>query len=259
MFRHLYKSFYKPKNRRLLPNALDGKLPIHDLSLKVHLQAFAVDLSKQDLMATDGSDFVSQWNGSSATNVNVTQSIQTQKPQYIDNLINGFPALSFDGVNDFLRNNTTVPDFSLVTMFVVGRFLVNDKSALVELSNGTINTGASLFHTTNAGNLTIFRIQDSVGLKDVATSGSFLDHIYTGIADGVNSRFRIDFTPEGTTAAGTIDNTLSVLDIGQLASGIFRLNGNVGEVIIYDRALSASEITQTEIYLGCKWNIFFSP
>lgn len=260
MFRHLYRFLYKPKYRRHFKNPTNGTLPITDSSLKVHLQAFAVALSKEDLMATDGSNFVSQWNASSATNINVTQSIQTQKPQYIDNLINGNPALSFDGVNDFLENSTTVPDFSVVTIFVVGAFLSNHRGSLVSLNNGSLNTGAIIFHNDTPSDRSLFRVVEDVApFSDVEGHRAHEAHIYTGIADGVNAEFRIDLNSEGTTPAGTMDNTLSALNVGILGGGaLFPLDGCVGEVAIYDRALSSTEIAQTETYLSEKWSIFFS-
>ena len=53
-----------------------------------------------------------------------------------------------------------------------------------------------------------------------------------------------------------MDNTLSEIYIGVLStSSNYFLIGTIGEVIVYDRALSTFEREQIEEYLSQKWKI----
>jgi len=254
----MFKSIYRRQYRSLFGNLFgndDLTLPIIDSSLKVHLQSFGLGFSKDDLMTTDGSDFVSQWNGINGTNIDVTQSTQTEKPKYIDNLINGRPALNFDGVNDQLTNTTNVPDFSVVTVFIVGEISTSANRALVELSNGAANTGMIIFFNGTLDKFT-FRIRDGTTNNVELTETFPIKGIFTGIGDGTNATFRTNGLLRGTTPALSMPEVISRLDIGGLAPPLsFPLDGPVGEVIIYDRALFASEVSLVEIYLSEKWKI----
>jgi hypothetical protein len=60
----------------------------------------------------------------------------------------------------------------------------------------------------------------------------------------------------GITTAGNTSNTdsRSIL-IGRLATGLSYLNGDIAEVIIFDRILTTQELKNVHYYLAQKYNI----
>ena len=98
-------------------------------------------------------------------------------------------------------------------------------------------------------------------------------HIYGFIFDGTQTgnanrlKFRYDRTDQTLTFTGTIGTTTGTpaymffggdnrgsVGAGNALSGTY-MDGYIGEVLIFTRSLSASEITSTENYIKTKWNI----
>jgi len=81
-------------------------------------------------------------------------------------------------------------------------------------------------------------------------------YIYEAIFNEANSSIIINGNVTGTGNSGT--NSLTGVTIGGAYNGSFDLNGKIGEVIVYDRALTESERNQVENYLSIKWGISLS-
>ncbi len=228
--------------------------PTHIPILLKRFTAFDCAFARSSLLDLTGS-IVNVWKTINGTAGDVIQLTQTNKPQYQVDALNGLPAIVFDGTNDFLQN-LSFPNISTVTMFVVGKYNTTPTNqGMVDISTFITNTGAQLHY--EAGIKSHFRIKDSVGLKDATLAESLpIKHIFTGVADGTDIKYFVDGDLKQTTLAGTISETVTNLDIGRL-SGIngFFLNGAIGEVIIYGRALSGSERQEVLDYLSPKWKI----
>jgi hypothetical protein len=52
------------------------------------------------------------------------------------------------------------------------------------------------------------------------------------------------------------DNDGNLLGVGGLANGTLGVTGLISEILIYDRALTASERAAVELYLNNKWSIY---
>src|SRR3990172_6088908 len=75
---------------------------------------------KADAGVTLAGTAVSQWADQSGNSRNATQGTASSQPTLVSNALNGKPALSFDGVNDFMTFTFPVNGLTGVTLVLVG-------------------------------------------------------------------------------------------------------------------------------------------
>ena len=94
---------------------------------------------------------------------------------------------------------------------------------------------------------------------DIGTSGQYANgsaHLFNPRVDGTTGYLKVDGIQTLDTATNALipaDGTISLGIRGQ--NGDYRLNGDIGEVLIYSRALTQSERGQVEYYLSTKWGV----
>lgn len=169
--------------------------------------------------------------------------------------INGLNALSFDGTSDRLTLPSglyTVPA-GPNTVFVV--FKTASATTDQRLLTGVVSAGTRwgiLYYQGGAEirvvNNTSFTPQGKAITGDTNAHVAHLSRSGTALAVGW----------DGVEASGTngLDVTVTTLYIGTNpgANGQF-LNGALGEVLIYSRALSTAEKNQIGAYLAAKWAV----
>lgn len=211
------------------------------------------------IMEEDSPGFVSQWDDKSGNGFNVTQGTGSKQPQTGVDTIGGLNTITFDDTDDVL-NNTSYIDFSEITLIAVAAFESDDNSAIVEVTNGTVNTGAGLFQQPTppigGGIKFVTQTPATVLVLDEDPPPTVI-HIFTGTRSTSEAKFFIDGALEDSTSiASGLTNTLNRVDIGQLAGfNSFTLDGFIGEVIIYNKALLDSERVKVETFLSDKWGI----
>lgn len=131
--------------------------------------------------------------------------------------------------------------------------LVNQENAGLVIAgkeNWATSSGYILmFRTDQATNPLVFRIDGTIcnGVANWAPNTFFDDlnwHYITGIYDGVNTYVYADgiLRASGACGAGNINATTTSAIIGSAGSGS-TLNGSIDEVMIWNRSLTASEIS----------------
>jgi len=219
----------------------------------------ASDTSASNIMESGG--LVSQWSDKSGLGNHVTQGTGSLQPITNSVTINSLNAIDFDGVDDLL-NNTSLQDFTTITIFIVAEYR-DDASDVtqcpIDLSPGSgSNQGVTL--RTTFGTIQSVAAKTSGGTT-VSPGVVILDQaiLHRVIIDGTNHTYNINRDElTGSIVGGTLANTISCLDVGhQFGSGSFYMDGPIGEVIIYDRALTPAEIIQIENYASdpSRWNI----
>lgn len=217
--------------------------------------------------ASDGSQ-VSTWfdiNNQSGSVNNATQNNATNRPIYLESAINGLPALNFNGTSHHLSLTTPSafiePGSSAMTTFFVASAARNSTSHGVVLrvegqssvsiglgfagsavrcgryySSGT-STGS--WTPTNAPNVSF----ESAAICVSRYNGSQIQGWTNGSSlDNVN------------TMTGFLSRPLGAVNIGGIANNEY-LRGNIGEIIVFNRALSQEDIDEVESYLAKKWGI----
>lgn len=206
-------------------------------------------------VANDG-DLIYQANDKSGNSNNITQATQVYRAAYKTGIQNSKSIARFDGINDYYAMSLTANAGSFTFVFAynnnetfnnsadasgylldsqTGRFVIASSSgndpfneigwydgSWHEIANATNGWQTNQFNLPNGGNGTVYRNGSSLGTA-----------AYTAKAIG------------GTT-------TLS----GRYNAGGNFLTGDIGEFIIYAKALDASETAALETYLNNKWAIY---
>jgi hypothetical protein len=213
---------------------------------------------KADAGVIINSSAVSQWSDQSSVNNHCIQNTLVNRPTQVVNVpeLNGNSAIRFDGTNDFLIG-TTLSNInnSSFTIFVVANG-ESQSSSIASLFS--VNTASNGFYFTRRPSINKFSIFNqnatinsisnfpSIGYNYRLLSG--IKTLNTSFSFRVNSTQDFNSTSAGLTTSFT--NTNYQLGAGN-SSNFFK--GDIAEIILYDRALSLSEISQVELYLMNKY------
>jgi hypothetical protein len=213
---------------------------------------------------TVSGQLVGYWGDLSGNNRSAIQTNNLNRPTYTNNVpeFNGRSVLQFDGVNDDITslldiNATNIPNMTIMMVF----------------RQVTYKTGGGLWGHDNAGwdRLQLLNFQ-SLGDNKIATSGNAVlvkgmntntVMLYTavlknGVASGsyvyING---ISDSNSGLPAFTSQENTTGAagLTLGKIGPGNTYYPGHIqlGEVLVYDTALSDSARVTVEAYLRSKW------
>ncbi len=216
-------------------------------------------------------NFVANWkdrNSQSSTKIITSAAADTNRPQYLKDGIGDLPTLKFDGNNDYLFSTTSTPlstgvdNFTYIAVWQANLnassgviFEQNNNGALVQGQRAGLITVTGLVYGFNgenndAHNIASFTIgKPNVSVLTVNDSGTV--RVYT------NSK--TTFT-SGTISASIENLSSNIFCIGAkcLSSKNEFLNGYISEIIVFDRVLKASEISDIADYLGRKYGIRLS-
>jgi len=155
-------------------------------------------------------------------------------------------ALDFDGADDFVD----IGDPDSLNASNLGTFTMN-AWAYPEVTDGTFDMVirkeleyAIVNSETDNWEFWIFD-SDAGAWRDIVGSAVTADEwtMVTGVWDGTNQELYLDGSLDASnTPSVTLNSTTNSLGIGATGSGGYPWNGMLGEVRIYSRALSESEV-----------------
>jgi hypothetical protein len=202
--------------------------------------------------------FVSQWSDLSGGGLNLTQGAEANRPG--TGTLGGRQAIDFDGSNDFLANAGVPTGWEFGSLFVsfsqdataASQSLASANVSALSLRMGVLWSNAGEFRTqsVNAG-----------GATTSASGGSAATNTPRLLAYTFNGQSSAGLRLNGTALAGTTGTTTSndaglVVGIRRIsAANSLPFDGQIGEFIVYNRVLSASEIATVEQYLSRKWGM----
>lgn len=211
-------------------------------------------------VAADGG--VARWRDKSANAFDAIQSVANNRPTRKTSIQNGRDILRFDGSTDTLQiASVTLQTF--ITAFVVSsttRTGTNLKFWMEHGASVSANAGF-FFNGTYAG---AWGVNRSSALHD-GPSVDNTDWIGTGWAiatfayDGVGSIYKNTVLTSNVTRSGTAranSNTTAALNIASRNQASLHMTGDIGEILIYNRALSANEIATVWAWLNSRWAIY---
>jgi hypothetical protein len=202
--------------------------------------------------------FVSQWSDLSGNGLHLTQSTEANRPS--TTTVNGLRAVDFDGANDHLFTSTQANARTVFNVHVID----------------VANVAQTIYHTQSGSGLTDLRMHLLYSSANEYRSQSVASGVNQGVSGGArtaNQRLTV-LTFSGTASTGRLDGASlagTTLATGSSQLGIWLgirnisgtlslpLNGKICEHIIYDRVLSAAEISTVEQYLSAKWAISLAP
>ncbi|MDD2600378.1 MAG: hypothetical protein PHO37_14345, partial [Kiritimatiellae bacterium] len=199
--------------------------------------SYQLDAGNPDTITLNGTQ-VSAWRDASGTGVEFTQTAGAMQPSYTKNAINGLPALKFrDNTRNRLAANTTA---AAQTVFILAQ---------------TTSFGGFDGIWGNSGS--DYGIRGSaLGTWQHNADGN--DFTFNGAMyiNGISGSTYNSAQPYILTAVRATPGVKQVHALGDYwSSGTYQryFRGFVGEVLVYDRALSAAERATVESYLSAKW------
>lgn len=206
-------------------------------------------------------DGITQWNDKSnfAHNANPIGQGPAARPTYETNELNTYSVVRFDGdaglsINPFAELSNSAAE----TVFVVAK-------------GTSLGTGTQYLTSTNNGGLAFFhdgtewKVNTSGGTGASGIAGDANYHIFTLVYDGNGNgdagklKFRydrtqqtLDFTADPGVSS-TLLGTTNQYNFACRDDGVSHFIGDIAEVLMFNRALSASELTDVEQYLNDHW------
>lgn len=182
----------------------------------------------------------------------ITQGNAALRPYTNTRTVNGNNVLDFDGTHkmQFISNDPVDAPF---TIFVVSGF--DSSTAQMELiarHTGTISGEFSLRKEASGTTFNTFAFVNDGTSSQTNVSGNLNSNIHcVYYADGSRISYSINnnFFSTGSVKSGYSNSCTTPLYLG---SG---LDGFIGEIIIFNKILNLSEITQINQYLSRKWGI----
>ena len=214
---------------------------------------FWIDASSSPITLVNGN--VSQINDMSGNDNHVNQATTTSQPQYIQDALKGKPLLRFDG-DDFL---TATSLFSGNVFSVFGVMKSGTISGVEDMWISTrvsANKGFELVTTSTGESRS--RQFNSSGQYFISTSGAPSSitnyNIHTALFKLDGNELFVNGAYQQSSANG-IDETTSLLSIGKVigASGAGQFDGDIAEIIIFNKTVSDEEQSLIENYLKSKW------
>jgi len=212
---------------------------------------------------------VATWADQSGNGYDATQSTTAARPTYIASGLNGLPVVRFDGTDDNLALSGgalgMLRNVAGATAFVVVKYPANS-TAMFPFAIRTESTGPRLQMLASSANkfqTAGRRLQADTTITLTSTQSVTTNAvIQTAFADYQNTILRqfINGTIDGEnlsfqTSGNTSNTDSNAISIGATAVPSFPLNGDIAEIIVYNRALNTSELAQVHRYLSRKWGI----
>ena len=204
-------------------------------------------------------DKVLEWADQSGNVNNAAQPDENLAPTLVANALNGHSVVSFDGVDDVLdvADSDSISITNDISTFYVLRFdnfstfrsvwgktLANQPAPTdIYAASGS---GTPVFYRGNGttpGNANGARPYPagSYILAGVQLAGTAVSHFLNGAPNG------------GGTITVAAEDRDTALRIGSRADGVTRMSGDLAELLIYNRALSAAERTALQRHLAEKY------
>lgn len=208
-------------------------------------------------VVTNGSGYVSSWADQSGNGHGASQADPLLQPRWVAQAVNGLPAVRFEatGNKDGMATGWSATN-TPYSVFVAGTFRSSSSYAWRRIVQGSskYNWGIALedsgkFYTFVSQNGTD-GLHTPVAAMDFRPAGG-TPFVGSMIGDGTNSQASMNGFAYPPVAKHGGPNVLGLGVSGHSGDG---WDGDVLEVIAYDRALSAGERQQVERYLALKYD-----
>jgi hypothetical protein len=209
---------------------------------------------RADKGVTSNNSLVSRWADQSPLHLDAVQATARLQPLLLPQGINGHPALVFDGADDFLQITKAFDvETGGVTVFAVAQVTdAQSCSAFFEASNGEENNDIDLGPNNHKINWEILDSADE-------TAG-FDEAVPMVVSGTVGPDDKGSVMTNGVVAV-TLNDFIAPVKVARLQTFIGKtlygacqtFPGRIGEVIVYNRALSLEETLGVQRYLGAEF------
>lgn len=233
-----------------------------------------LDATDQNTIVRSGTS-VSQWSDKSGQGYDFTQAATLNQPTYSSSGLGNRGSIVFDGSTSYIFSSTLGGLFggedTPLSLFFVMRFTNHTSPAIQCIFNTYTGTSTNGFHTIYldngvAANKWRYLRRDqavvSAALNSAQNIVSGTTYLHTQVFQGTTVSGYINGTVDtnfnnASLNVGTLGTTNSIAAIGILyrSTQIYFLNGEVGEFLVYQGAVSDFSRQQIEGYLAWKWGL----
>lgn len=189
-----------------------------------------------------------------------TQISESEQPTYTSDVFTSLPLLKFDGVNDYMDlPDKTIPyGNSSYTVFFVSKTNTLTRGTVLCTYSSTENTSNCFRYTIDSYIINYWWANDLSSYSGSVSTNKL--QIFSFVYDNtVGRKVYIDGISKSDLLATTNRNSATtpnyISNPAGLNSNVTTLDGYIGEIIVYDRALTTQERQDIEKYLGKKWGI----
>lgn len=191
---------------------------------------------------------------------NAVQATTNNRPTWQAGAQNGLPVLRFDGTNDSLQI-ASVALVSHFALFMAGKFttakpIFIEHSATANTSSGFYFYGSSTYTLlVNRGGSVCSRNASSATWA--GSSFAVLDAQHAGNTDIAIAKNGAAESLSNTTNNSNLASTsaTAALNIASRNQASLFSDGDLGELLIYNRRVTATECSAIRRYLGSKWGV----
>lgn len=215
----------------------------------------------------ENNSYITAWydlNPQNGLKNNFTQSDEGTNPIYQKNSLNGLPSIYFDGVSSYIStanaiNGDDVFKNNDFTVFMVAKFpqTITETAVIFQFSSDGGDRLLGLEFNNDPAQLRI----DSSNTTVIAAESDFdfqKPIVISGSRDSSNTTFYSNGLQVASETSGENQTISGKFYLGSYRGAEYFTQGNIGEVIVYGRALKPEERKSVEKYLGQKWGVKIS-
>lgn len=221
-----------------------------------------------DFVDKDGSDKVSRWYDLSGNGNHADQGTAANQPTWTDSAVNSMPTITFDGNDDYMRMPAGFADLASggMAVFIVTKPTASKRWArFFDFGNGS-GSNNIFFSRENTTDTLFFRVlSGSTGVREVKQGGGILNDQYSIYGYQHNGVDRHELRRGGETLkeeadsgfVGNVTRSNNYIAKSNWADEYFQ--GEMTEILIYNRALTETEIIEVEAYLAARYGVTYEP
>lgn len=208
------------------------------------------------------SDPVATWTDFSGEGNHLTQATEANKPLYRTNIINGEPAMQFDGSNDYFGLSNILSGESAGEVFLVVQIDTDPPGASAQSGIWNMDGDGSNACHYPFTNGTIYDAWGSTARKTTVNPSPALTspRLYNVSSESGAWTSRLDGAQIYTTATNTFSSFSGSPYLGRSASGFgdVYLDGYIAAILIFNAVLASGDRDYIEAQLGAIYNITIS-
>ena len=217
-------------------------------------------------LATDGQT-AQEWQDQSGNLYHLAQGTAGARPTFETSEINGLPVVRFNGIANSLNRGEAVSDLITAGAFTLYAVFRTDAFA-GDFGLGSPQSNEALFADQLSQFGLGFKAAEPyvVGYNNDGTYDTVAQTIAAATVYGVmfrhesgNLYLKVSGFAELTTPSGNTAGITGNAIMGRSASGAIYWDGDLGELLVYNGAVSPADRTLLEDYLATRWAIAWEP
>jgi len=233
------------------------------VQLGLYPAPLALWLKADSGVVADAAGLVSEWDDQSGNANHATQPNGTDlMPTLITNGFNGKPTIRFDGVDDYLVSASS-PSLAItgdMSIYAVAKFVdFANYNSIVGKTTGNLPASYDLYTVQDSGIVRFYRGNGGNALGQVSGIGIpslGVPHLVCVTMRGTAVSHFLDGQTNGTgVLATTLADNGDPLYTGSRGDLFTKMKGDFAEILIFGAALSDTDRTAIDGYLGSKYGI----